>query len=73
MKPNEIRELSEKEQEEKTQDLEEELFNLKFQIATGKVENPGRLRHIRRDVARIKTVQREELVKAKQMKEETVK
>ena len=59
MKPNEIRELSGKEREEKIQDLEEELFNLRFQIATGKIENPDRLRHIRRDVARIKTIQRQ--------------
>tara|TARA_B100000686_G_scaffold340682_1_gene416750 strand:+ start:1990 stop:2220 length:231 start_codon:yes stop_codon:yes gene_type:complete len=57
MKPGEIRDLSEKEREEKIQDLEEELFNLRFQIATGKIENPGRLRLIRRDIARIKTIQ----------------
>ena len=73
MKPSEIRDLSEKEREEKIQDLEEELFNLGFQIATGKIENPGRLRHIRRDVARIKTIQREEVVKAKDKPEKTVK
>ena len=59
MKPGEIRDLSEKERAEKIQDLEEELFNLRFQIATGKIENPGRLRLIRRDIARIKTIQRE--------------
>ena len=59
MKPSEIRDLSEKEREEKIQDLEEELFNLRFQVATGKIENPGRLRLIRRDIARIKTIQRE--------------
>ena len=63
MKPSEIRELSGKEREEKIQDLEEELFNLMFQIATGKIENPGRLRHIRRNVAQIKTIQREEAKK----------
>ena len=63
MKPSEIRELSGKEREEKIQDLEEELFNLMFQIATGKIENPGKLRHIRRNVAQIKTIQREEAKK----------
>ena len=63
MKASEIRELSEKEREEKIQDLEEELFNLRFQMATGKIENPGRLRHIRRDVARIKAIQHEKTFK----------
>tara|TARA_B100000686_G_scaffold102638_1_gene109930 strand:- start:1650 stop:1883 length:234 start_codon:yes stop_codon:yes gene_type:complete len=57
MKPDEIRDLSIKERDEKIQDLEEELFNLRFQVATGKIENPGRIRLIRRDIARIKTIQ----------------
>ncbi len=59
MKASEVRELSEKEREEKIRDYEEELFNLRFQMATGKIENPGRIRIIRRDVARIKTIQKE--------------
>ncbi len=59
MKVQEIRELSDKERLEKIQDLEQELFNLKFQLATGKIENPSRLRLIRRTIARIKTVERE--------------
>lgn len=59
MKPQEVRELTEKEREDKLKDLEEEYFNLKFQVATGKIENPGRLKHMRRDMARIKTVQAE--------------
>ncbi len=57
MKPQEIRELSDKERGDKLIDLQEELFNLKFQIATGKIENPGRLKHMRRDIARIITIQ----------------
>jgi large subunit ribosomal protein L29 len=57
MKPHDIRELSEKEREDKLIDLQEEFFNLKFQVATGKIENPGRMRYIRRDIARIKTIQ----------------
>ena len=52
MKMQEIRELSEKERGEKLADLEEEYFNLKFQLATGKIENPGRLKHMRRDIAK---------------------
>jgi large subunit ribosomal protein L29 len=59
MKPSEVRELSEKERQEKIRDNEEELFNLRFQMATGKIENPGRIRIIRRDVARLKTIQKE--------------
>ena len=59
MKAQDIRELSAKEREEKIDDLRQEFFNLKFQLATGKIENPSRLKFIRRDIARIKTVRRE--------------
>jgi len=59
MKVQEIRELSDKERLEKIEDLKQELFNLKFQLATGKIENPSRLRLVRRTIARIKTVERE--------------
>ena len=59
MKAAEVRELSEKERQEKVDDLKQEFFNLKFQLATGKIENPSRLRIIRRDIARIKTIQNE--------------
>lgn len=53
MKMKEVLELTEKERAEKLSDLREEYFNLKFQLATGKIENPGRLRYMRRDIARI--------------------
>ena len=59
MKAQEIRDLSEKERQEKVADLGQEIFNLRFQLATGKIENPSRLKSLRRDVARIKTIQRE--------------
>ena len=59
MKAHDIRELSIKEREDKLIDLQEEYFNLKFQLATGKIENPGRLKFMRRDLARIKTIQNE--------------
>ena len=59
MKSSEVRELSEKERKERIRDNEEELFNLRFQMATGKIENPGRIRIIRRDVARLKTIKKE--------------
>ena len=59
MKAQEIRDLSEKEKREKATDLGQEIFNLRFQLATGKIENPSRLKSLRRDIARIKTIQRE--------------
>ena len=60
MKAQEIRELAEKERQEKVTDLSQEIFNLRFQLATGKIENPSRLKSLRRDIARIKTIQRKE-------------
>ncbi|MEE8264265.1 MAG: 50S ribosomal protein L29 [Gammaproteobacteria bacterium] len=59
MKARELRELSDNELQQKGQDLVEELFNLRFQLATGQIENVGRISAVRRDVARVKTVQRE--------------
>ena len=56
MNIQEIKELSEKERSEKLSDLQEEYFNLKFQLAMGKIENPGRLKYMRRDIARILTL-----------------
>jgi large subunit ribosomal protein L29 len=59
MKAQEIRDLSEKERQDKVVDLGQEIFNLRFQLATGKIENPSRLKSLRRDIARIKTIQGE--------------
>ena len=59
MKIKEVRELTGKERLEKISDLSQEYFNLKFQLATGKIEAPGRLRIIKRGIARLKTVDRE--------------
>ena len=56
MKAQEVRELTEKERLEKIGDLSQEYFNLRFQLATGKIENPSRLKYIRRDIARLKTI-----------------
>lgn len=64
MKVNEIRNLSTAELTEKVAGLKEELFNLRFQLATGQLENPMRIREVRKTIARIKTVQREEELKA---------
>ena len=59
MKVSEIRELSNQELQDKIRELKEELFNLRFQMATGQQENTMRLGDVRRSIARIKTVQRE--------------
>ncbi len=59
MKAHELRDLSPEELQQKYQELIEELFNLRFQLATGQIENVGRISAVRRDIARVKTVQRE--------------
>jgi large subunit ribosomal protein L29 len=59
MKITEVRELNEQELEEKGKALKEELFNLRFQEATGQLENVMRIKEVRRGIARVKTVLRE--------------
>lgn len=58
MKPKEVRELSDAELAEKIKDLKEELFNLRFQLATRQLDNPMRIREVKKDIARVKTIQR---------------
>ena len=64
MRVNEIREMSADEQSQKLASLKEELFNLRFQLATGQLENPMRIKDVKKTIARIKTVQRERELKA---------
>lgn len=64
MKAKDIREMSEAELDQKIAGLKDELFNLRFQLATGQLENPMRIRDIKKTIARIKTVQRERELKA---------
>lgn len=59
MKVKEIRELSTEEIIAKIKECKEELFNLRFQQATGNLEKPSRLRELRHTVARMKTVLKE--------------
>ena len=59
MKVKEIRELSTEEINKKLVEAKEELFNLRFQQATGTIEKPSRIRDLRHTVARLKTVLRE--------------
>ena len=62
MKAKEVRELSTNELEQKLEELKEELFNLRFQLATGQLDNPMRIREVRRNIARVKTVMRERVL-----------
>ncbi|MBO8126516.1 MAG: 50S ribosomal protein L29 [Firmicutes bacterium] len=64
MKAKELRDLSNEELEQKLVELKEELFNLRFQMATGQLENPLRMREVRRTIARVKTIMRERELKA---------
>jgi large subunit ribosomal protein L29 len=58
-KAAELRELPEDELVARMESAKEELFNLRFQLATGQLDNPARMRQVRHDVARIATVLRE--------------
>ena len=60
MKVNQIRDLSPVEQLDKLKSLKEELFNLRFQHATGQLENPMRIREVKRSIAQINTIVREQ-------------
>ena len=63
MKVKALRDLSTAELEKKVVDLKEELFNLRFQMATGQLENPMRIKELRKDIARAKTILREREIK----------
>ena len=59
MKAAELRESTKEELAKKEQDLRRELFNLRFQQATGEIENPMRIRAIKKDIARVLTIANE--------------
>ena len=59
MKINELNELTTAEMLEIEKQFKEELFNLRFQLATGQLENTARLKEVRKSIARIKTVLRQ--------------
>jgi large subunit ribosomal protein L29 len=63
MKVNDIRKLTTEEIIAKVKENKEELFNLRFQQATGNLEKPSRIRDLRHDIARLKTVLRERELK----------
>ena len=63
MKASEIRELGKEEIEKKIKELKEELFNLRFQHAINQLDNPIRLKHVKKDIARSMTILRERELK----------
>jgi large subunit ribosomal protein L29 len=63
-KAAELRELPEDELLARIDAAKEELFNLRFQLATGQLDNPSRIREVRRDVARVATVLRARAIEA---------
>ena len=64
MKAEDVRGLTADQLKDKLADLKKEQFNLRFQRATGQLENMARVREVRRDIARVKTIQRTKLAAA---------
>jgi large subunit ribosomal protein L29 len=67
MKPEKYRELTRDELERTARDLREELFNLRFRVSTQKLDNPLRLRYLKRDLARVLTILREDQLGRKRL------
>lgn len=59
MKASKVRELTDEELQKKVSDYKEELFNLRFQIATGQLDNAMQIKEVRKNIARCKTVLRQ--------------
>ena len=70
MNATEMRDLTYEELSEKLDEGKEELFNLRFQMATNQLDNTARLRQVRRDVARIATVMRQQEIAAWEAQQE---
>jgi large subunit ribosomal protein L29 len=64
MKADEVRELGVDELRQREKDLREEYFNLKFQLATNQLANTAKLKQVRKDIARVKTVLKEKLIQS---------
>ena len=64
MKAKEIRDLTTSEIETNVKEMKEELFNLRFQLATGQLENTARIKEVRKTIARMKTTIREREISA---------
>ncbi len=59
MKTSELREMTSAELDTKLQDLKEELFNLRFQLAINQLDNPMRISAVKKDIARVQTIIRQ--------------
>jgi large subunit ribosomal protein L29 len=59
VKANKLRDLTKDELARKVTELKEELFNLRFQLATGQLENPMRIREVKKSIAQTQTIIRE--------------
>jgi len=70
MNATEMRDLTYEELTEKLDEGKEEMFNLRFQMATNQLDNTARLRHVRREVARIATVMRQQEIAAWEAQQE---
>ncbi|MDD4600529.1 50S ribosomal protein L29 [bioreactor metagenome] len=66
MKAKDIRDMSASELDQKLAGLKDELFNLRFQLATGQLENPMRIKEVKKSIARVKTIQREQELKSRE-------
>lgn len=67
--PKELRELDLDELDQRLLEAKDELFRLRFQLATGKQDNSARLGHVRKDIARIATILREREIEAAEASE----
>lgn len=59
MKTKEIRQMSSEELNKKNVELKNELFNLRFRLATGQLDNPSSIKNVKRDIAKVKTILRQ--------------
>lgn len=66
MKASEIREMTDAELNNKLQSLKEELFNLRFQLTINQLDNPMRIKAVKKDIARVQTVIRQNELSAAQ-------
>ncbi len=63
MKANKLHDMTTQELGTKLMELKSELFNLRFQLATGQLENPMKVKDVRKDIARVQTILREKELK----------
>lgn len=67
LKVKEVRDCSDVELEARIRSLKEELFNLRFQLATRQLDNPMRIHEVKKDIARVKTIQREREIRRQEV------